>query len=333
MEKGAAVTVSVRASIEKEDLPDSIWSNGVLYLPITLSKTHKDQLSALGMLENYIAQPNKAGDVGGNTAEAAIEHFVWRFLNSAARAEYVCADPFGINQPAKNLLLEQLTDGSVQILDIAAGHGAGTLAILSFVAAMREQSKLPRLPLNVAVRALDFSAHALARYQNVASTLSPWLAEQGIQLSVEASLVDLQLQGEVSHALDTFFKDAQTSGCKRFLCVLSAISGAGPDAISEMQGSFQEIASRIGNQPGGSWVWLEPPVSGTWFQNFVTGVFFTLKKIKHKLIHKGSTFTLASTTSVFPGFSSEGCKFKWRDPHTGSDLTSHVRVLSASVGE
>lgn len=285
------------------------------------------------MLDAYLAQPDKASAIGGDSAEAASDHFVWRFLNSAARAEYVCADPVGVNQPAKNLLLEQLTDGAVQILDIVAGHGAGTLAILSFIAAMREQSKLPKLPLNVAVTALDFSADALVKYQEVAETLKEWLGRQGISLSVEAHLVDMRVQGEVSQALNTFFDDAQKSGCKRFLCVLSAISGVGAETISEMQGSFQEIASRIGNQPGGSWVWIEPPVSGKWLQTFITGIFYTLKKIRHKLMLKGGTFDLDSAASAFPGFSSPPSKFKWRDPHAASDLTSRVQVLSASVEE
>ncbi|WP_422567057.1 hypothetical protein, partial [Ideonella sp.] len=208
------------------------------------------------MLDAYLAQPDKPNAIGGDTAAEATEHFVWRFLNSAARAEHVCADPVGANQPAKNLLLEQLTDGSVQVLDIAAGHGAGTLSILAFVAAMREQRRLPKLPLNVAITALDFSADALVKYQEIAATLSPWFSDQAIALTVEASLVDMRVQGEVSYALDTFFDDARRSGCKRFLCVLSAISGVGADMISEMQGSFQEIASRLGNQPGGSWVWI-----------------------------------------------------------------------------
>ena len=98
----------------------------------------------MGLLDSYLSQPDKPNSLGGDTTEAATDHFVWRFLNSAARAEYVCADPVGVNRPAKNLLLEQLTDGAVQILDIAAGHGAGTLAILSFIGAMREQSMLPK---------------------------------------------------------------------------------------------------------------------------------------------------------------------------------------------
>jgi len=115
--------------------------------------------------------------------------------------------------------------------------------------------------------------------------------------------------------------------------VLSAISGVGPEMISEMQGSFQEIASRIGNQPGGSWVWIEPPVSGKWLETFITGIFYTLKKVKHKLMLKGGTFGLESADSTFPGSSSPPSKFKWRDPHVKSDLTSRVQVLSASVGK
>ena len=324
---------AVSASIESEDLPPSLWDGGILYLPAHLAAAHKSRLVAMSMLDAYLAEPDKPHAVGGDSAEAATEHFVWRFLNSAARAEYVCADPVGVNRPAKNLLLEQLTDGAVQVLDIAAGHGAGTLAILSFIGAMREESKLPKLPLNVSIRALDFSAEALVHYQEVAASLGTWLAEQGINLSVEASHVDMRMQGEVSQALDTYFDDARASGCKRFLCVLSAISGVGPQAMSEMQASFQEIASRIGNQPGGSWVWIEPPVSGKWLQTFITGIFYTLKKIKNKLMLIGGTFDLSAPTSPFPGFSSPASTFKWRDPHTLSDLLSHVRVLSASVEE
>jgi hypothetical protein len=327
------VIADVGASIEKEDLPKCIWNGEILFLPVNLSDVHRGQLVAMGMLDAYLAKPDKASAIGGDSSEAASDHFVWRFLNSAARAQYVCADPVGVNQAAKNLLLEQLTDGAVQILDIAAGHGAGTLSILSFIASMREQSKLPKLPLNVAVTALDFSADALATYQQVAEELREWLGKQGITLSVDVSLVDMRLQGELSQALDTFFADARTSGCKRFLCVLSAISGVGPEMISEMQGSFQEIASRIGNQPGGSWVWIEPPVSGKWLETFITGIFYTLKKVKHKLMLKGGTFGLESADSTFPGSSSPPSKFKWRDPHVKSDLTSRVQVLSASVGK
>ncbi|MFZ2987806.1 hypothetical protein, partial [Ideonella sp.] len=59
----------------------------------------------------------------------------------------------------------------------------------------------------------------------------------------------------------------------------------------------------------------------------------TFKKIKHKLLLKGGSFDLDSSTSAFPGFSSPSSGLKWRDPHTNSDLVSYVRVLSASAGE
>jgi hypothetical protein len=329
-----ATTVgSSGASLDVADLPECVWSNEVLFLPAQLGVAHKDQLVAMGMLDAYLAQPDKPNAIGGNSAEAATEHFVWRFLNSAARAEYVCADPTGANEPAKNLLLEQLTDGAVHVLDIAAGHGAGTLAILSFIGVMREQSTLPKLPLNVAITALDYSADALAKYQEIAANLSTWLAEQGVHVTVDASLVDMRLQGEVSLSLDVYFADAAASGCKRFLCILSAIGGVGAEMISEMQGSFQEIAARIGNKPGGSWIWIEPPVSGKWLDNFIAGIVYTLKKIKHKLLLKGGTFDVPAAGTPFPGFASAAIKFKWRDPYTVADLFSHVRVASVSVGE
>ena len=80
----------------------------------------------MGMLDAYLAEPDKPHAVGGDSAEAATEHFVWRFPNSAARAEYVWADPVAVNEPAKNLLLAQLTDGAVKVIGIAAGRSRTT---------------------------------------------------------------------------------------------------------------------------------------------------------------------------------------------------------------
>ena len=116
-------------SFEGKDLPTSVWTSKVLHLPEPLAAAHKDFLNDKGWMTAY--QPVLSGGSGGKSAEEAQDHVINRFLNSAARMQFVCADPCDEQPEIREMVLDQLGDGHILLLDLAAGNGAGTLAMLS----------------------------------------------------------------------------------------------------------------------------------------------------------------------------------------------------------
>ncbi len=131
-----------------KNLPQTVWDNGVLYLPEPLAAAHKEFLVSNSLMDDYL--PNQQGGVGGKTTEDTLEHFINRFLNSAARMQFVCASPDDEQPEVREMVFDQLGDGHIFLLDLAAGNGAGTLAMLSLLCELRFQKAIPKLPVNVA---------------------------------------------------------------------------------------------------------------------------------------------------------------------------------------
>ena len=74
-----------------KNTPTSIWNAEKLYLPEPLSAAHKDFLNDKGWMSDY--RPDLGGGSGGASEEEARNHVINRFLNSAARMQFVCSDP------------------------------------------------------------------------------------------------------------------------------------------------------------------------------------------------------------------------------------------------
>lgn len=209
------------SSFSGKDLPISVWKSELLYLPAPLAVAHKDFLNSKGWMSSY--KPSNGGETGGPTPQEAEAHVVNRFLNSAARMQFVCADPHDSQPEVREMVLDQLGDGQIHLLDLAAGSGAGTLAMLSLLCELRVQKVVPKLPLNVSIVAVDYSADALTFYADLLCRISPWLEASGLNVSVNRSVCDLSISGEFSEVLESFFDDAKEQGVKRFLCVISAL--------------------------------------------------------------------------------------------------------------
>ena len=106
-----------------KNLPISVWNSKVLYLPEPLATAHKNFLNDKGWMSAY--QPSLDGGTGGQSSKEAQDHVINRFLNSAARMQFVCADP-GDEQPeVREMVLDQLGDGHIYLLDLAAGMVQG----------------------------------------------------------------------------------------------------------------------------------------------------------------------------------------------------------------
>lgn len=145
-----------------------------------------------GWWSNY--SPGVSGAIGGASEEEAREHVVNRFLNSAARMQFVCSDPNDEQAEIRDAVLDQLAEGRLHVIDLAAGSGAGTLAMLSLICELRRTGLIPQLPVNVCVFAVDYSPAALNHFAALLDKLSPWLAGAGIGVELSLCPCDLMVQ-------------------------------------------------------------------------------------------------------------------------------------------
>lgn len=306
-------------------LPASLWQERSLNLPLPLATAHRNFLTKNGWFSDY--NPASAGGAGGRAPEEAREHVTNRFLNSAARMLYVCCDPLDEQPEVRQMVLDQLADGHIYLLDIAAGNGAGTLAILSMIADLRESDSLPTLPVNLNITGVDYSPDALNYYAELLAEIKPWLESKGIVVDLMLSVCDLTISGDFSEALEAFIGDAKSSNVKRFLCVISAISGTKKEGLNAMLDSLKIAAAGLSSKKRNtSLLWVEPYVGKNWITKSIDSVRLTLQKVAHKLISKGDSYDIQASPEVQLLEESMKRSFKWHDPHLKKMAESHVFV-------
>ena len=300
----------------------NIWNDEILSISENLSDSHRSFLSEKGWTESY--QPNLPGIIGGEISTHARDHVINRFLNSAARMQYVCTDPNKEQPHIRQMILDQLALGEIFILDVAAGNGAGTLSILSSICELREHNIIPTLPLNVSIFGLDISPDALNFYAAILGKITPRLKSCGIQVAIDLCVCNLKISGEIDQVLDTFFDAAKGKNCKRFLCTISALSGVKKEGMAEMMDSLKLIAARLSHKTrSSSWLWVEPKVEKTWLSVFASAVRLTFKQ----LIGVLNIAAEKSNSSGISGKAETARTFKWIDPLNGHLTTSHVIVV------
>ena len=307
-------------------LSSALWHEGVLHLPSPLANAHREYLNENGWLGKY-DPAGSGGAIGGASEEEACDHVVNRFLNSAARMQYVCSDPKDEQADVRDAVLDQLAEGRIHILDLAAGNGAGTISMLSLICELRRAGSIPQLPLNVSLSAVDFSPAALNHFAALLHKLSPWLAGAGLNVELNLCHCDLTVLGDFSETVDGFFTDARARGVSRFLCVISAISGAKKDGVEPMIDSLKHAAAGLSHSKrSSSWLWVEPHIGKPWFTKLADAIQLTLKKIKHKFWSKGDSFSLTTDVPMLKEPATRS--FHWKDPHNGKSALSRVVVLA-----
>lgn len=303
-------------------LPKTLWDNEILHLPKQLSSSHMSFLIKNGWQANY--EPSSSGGVGGATNAEAQDHVTNRFLNSAARMQFVCTDPKKERPEVREMVLDQMATGRVFLLDVAAGNGAGTLAMLALICELRNRQIVPTLPLNVNIWGLDISPAALNFYSQLLEDISPWLRASGINVKLDLHVCDLHVSGEVDEILEGFFLEARDLQSNRFLCTISALSGVKKEGLEKMMDSLKLIAARLSHRNrSSSWLWVEPRVERTWLGTFADSIGQTLKQIVQFL--KPS---LLAAGQADAGLSMQVARgFRWEDPHSTYVATSYVVVM------
>ena len=306
-------------------IPPSLWNSEVLHLPNSLTEAHKEFLQEKDWMGVY--SPKSSEAIGGASFEEAKDHVINRFLNSAARMQYVCADPKDEQSEIRQMVLDQLSDGHIFLLDTAAGNGAGTLAMLSLISELRLHKAVPKLPLNVNILAVDYSVDALNFYAELQGKINPWLQTYGINVTLTLEQCDLTITGEFSEALDSFFENAKSKNVNRFLSVISAVSGLGKERFELMIDSLKIAAANFSHSKrNSSWLWVEPNITKPWWTVSADILKHTMQKVKYILSNNGQSYSIKSDITLLTKPNSR--KFIWHDPHLLSTTKSYVCVIA-----
>jgi hypothetical protein len=306
-------------------LPLSLWSSKTLHLPLQLTTVHKKFLEEKGWWASY--GPASAGGIGGASADEAKEHVINRFLNSAARMQFVCSDPHDDEIEVREMILDQLAEGQIYLLDLAAGNGSGTLALLSFICELRLHGLVPTLPLNVSISGVDYSPDALSYYGGLLEELAPWLATMGVETNLTLHVCDLNISGDFSEVLESILLDAHGQSINRFLCVVSALSGAKKEGVAQMLDSLKLAAAALSRKKrNSSWLWVEPHVGKIWITKAIDTIRLTLQRVAHKFFSKGDGFEIVTDVPMLTDKPTR--TFEWLDPHNGNATKSRVFVMA-----
>lgn len=180
--------------LPNNQLPPELWdgTSDVLTLPEVFSAALIGEVDSRGLKSVAESHDGSDGPVGGISKEATEAHFARRYATSSGRIQLATLDPKGELSDASDRLLFALAGGSVSILDVPCGAGAGSLALLSTIASLRKHSRLPRQPLHVHLVGGDISPTALEIAQSMLARLDPSLQEQAIFVEAHFQVWDVR---------------------------------------------------------------------------------------------------------------------------------------------
>lgn len=222
-------------------------------------------------------------------------------------------------------MLEQLADGRLFLIDFAAGHGAGTIAMLALVAELRTNKLIPKLPINIHVHGVDYSNHALLLFQEMLDRLDIWLLSNGINVKLTSHSCDLRIVGEVDEVLELLFDEAESVGANRFFLSVFAVSGVGKDCFEQIAESVRHTAARLANKKRKSTgLWVEP-CTKPWYSQLASTIALTFKKIQFQIIKTKEFFQIKTSAHVPPKLHRT---FVWFSPTKGKEVEGHAEVFS-----
>ncbi|MEX0144096.1 hypothetical protein MRBLMS1_005013 [Massilia sp. LMS1-1-1.1] len=214
------------------------------------------------------------GAVGGAQDDESDKHLIARYLNSAARTQVIACIEQQDCEDIKLEVLGLLTDGHIYIIDIAAGHGAGTMSLLNTICKMRENLTLPMDPLDVDIHAIDFSQNALNHYECLLDSLKSDYSKFGIHTTIKKHEVDITDDDKIRVKIEEIKSEVINSPIlgigidPRYLLLCSAISGVKKSVfISQFSKSYQVIAESF-KENNSAFLWVEPLTEKKWMPKY-----------------------------------------------------------------
>lgn len=249
-----------------------VEADGVKYMTLAeyTVTSHREICATLGIFEQYESELAAGGAIGGAVDDESTRHLLGRFLNSAARTQVLACIEESCCQNIAVEVLGLLNDGHIYLIDIAAGHGAGTISILNTICKMRHDRNLSSDSLDIDIHAMDFSSLSLSFYEQILNSLKSTYQQYGINVNILKHVVDITDDDCVKQEIRSIKESVTASPLNgigsdpRYLLMCSAISGIKrKDFIDHFSNSYQTIAESF-KEKNSTFLWVEPLSKKNW---------------------------------------------------------------------
>lgn len=244
--------------IKPADIPETLWhaETKCLHLAPTLLAAWKHLLQHAG-LEEKALQPVPERITGGLSKDATDDHLAWRFSGSSARVQLSLLDPEDELTGVADAFVKVFSGGTVLVADLPCGSGAAALTLLTNIAELRRQERIPRNPLYVKVVGGELSDFARGYASRAIDHIRETLAEQAIWVSAEFmpwNALDKFSTADLTNRLTVLGQE-----CSARLMVLANFSGflQGEGKWKEALPQFESLF--VHGRANNSFVlWIEP---------------------------------------------------------------------------
>ena len=271
-------------------------------LLVSTVRSHKDFCTTLGIFDEYKKAVRKKGHIGAKDESGSREHLLGRYLNSAARTQLAICPCHGDHFEMTQELIAQLLTQKLYVIDIASGHGAGTISIINSICHLKlVEKRFSTDPLDIEIHALDFSETSLGYYEALIEQLRPLHLSAGIAIRVVKHKVDLRNDGEIKSTVEQIKKNIGAN--PQYLLTCSAISGVTRKEFEKhFANSYNYIATQF-RDDNSLFFWVEPRTEKNWIQKIWQGIAVKL-----------------GIKMPSEAYKSQNIRFHWADPHTKSVL-------------
>jgi len=289
-------------------VPKNLWKNNVLYQSEKLIEVYSNKLIELSIFDHAKNHKNGTnGATGGKNIDETKQHFAERFLTSSARVQFVVIDPREDFTIVSNNLKATFGSGKISILDIPAGTGAGILSLLSNLAELRINSKLPKLPLHINILGGDYSPSALNIYSDLLKNIKKELENQLIFIEYDTYEWDATSPESTNLLIRRFLKDENSY--EEHYIFMSAFSGVGSSNYKKFDKSFDFMQTALSHL-NTTILYIEPNMKeANSFLEFI-----------HKLHTKLTTWL----SKVIDISIAKDARFEWYDPITENIAKSDI---------
>lgn len=248
--------------IRKEDLPESLWqhSDRVLKLPPDLIRAWLALLDRHDLRMLATQNHGTGGCIGGLSKEATNKHFAWRFSGSSARVQLAMLDPESHMPNVADAFAQLFSGGHVALCDLPCGSGAAALTILTVLAELRRQGRVPREPLDVTLIGGEISADARGYAAEGLSEIQAALEAQAI--SVRPAFLSWDVCNAISNTDLIRQLTIRCNDCASRMLVLANFSGflQREGKWDDAQPQLDELFRHSRDQRS-SVVWIEPQMN------------------------------------------------------------------------
>jgi hypothetical protein len=245
--------------VGRHDIPKQLWSSAssIIHLPPMLVASWRDLLQKRGLLDRA-KQPAPENLVGGLTEKESKDHLVWRFTGSSARVSMLMLDPKGKLENISDAFYRTFSGNRVFIADIPAGAGAAILTVLTTLAELRKQERIPRNPLTVVILAGELSQFSRGYANSMLEKVKKDLADQAISIEFHLrpwDALDKFSTSDLVRNMTLFSQDAAAR-----MVVLANFSGFLNSSTNwkKAQAQFEEIFRHSTDEIYSTAIWIEP---------------------------------------------------------------------------